>query len=80
MRTCGIGVSLYCLPEAQFQHSHMHVRTTPSHPPLHVGSARGIGLCSARLMAQLGATLFMADIDTRGLQAAVEGLRSDVPG
>ena len=44
------------------------------------GSARGIGLCSAQLMAQLGANLFMADINTDGLQVAVEGLRREMPG
>ena len=51
---------------------------TPLRPPS--GSARGLGLCASRLLAALGANLYLADVDTDRLKAAAEGLSQDVPG
>ena len=44
------------------------------------GAARGLGLCTARLLASRGAVLYLADVDITTLGEAVKGLRRDVPG
>ncbi len=54
--------------------------TSPYLNPCHSGSARGLGLCSARLIAYLGATVYLADVDTVVLASAVETIKRDVPG
>lgn len=41
------------------------------------GAASGIGLATARLFAQHGAGLYLTDIDSAGLDAAVAGIKKD---
>ncbi|GAX83956.1 hypothetical protein CEUSTIGMA_g11380.t1 [Chlamydomonas eustigma] len=43
------------------------------------GAARGLGLSTARVLAWLGATVYLADVDIDGLQEALKRVQQDVP-
>jgi NAD(P)-dependent dehydrogenase (short-subunit alcohol dehydrogenase family) len=55
----------------------MHAAMLALPPP---GSARGIGFNSARMMAALGATVYLADVDTHALRAAADSIKQELPG
>jgi NAD(P)-dependent dehydrogenase (short-subunit alcohol dehydrogenase family) len=44
------------------------------------GSARGIGFNTARVLAGLGAHVYLADVDTVALAAAVNAIKAQSPG
>ncbi len=64
-------------------HDRHHTATHPTmrpHACTCAGGARGIGLNSARLLAYLGAAVYLADVDVPRLRAAVGSIEEAVPG